>query len=571
MKNINAITFPGVFNLTAADKKWVMDTLSKMSLREKCAQMVMPWVLGKYLPEDSIEFQRMVRLVKKEKVGGLIFFRGNIFNQALLTNKMQKMADIPLLVASDFEYGPAMRLTDAPEFPYNMAVTAAGDPKLAFKMGKVIAQECRAIGVTQNYAPVADVNNNPQNPIINVRSFSEDKNLVSKYCSAFIKGTASGRVLTTAKHFPGHGNTKIDSHIDIPSIKVDSIELFSNELVPFINAVKSGVHSVMVGHLDVPALNSAEGILATLSKQVLTGTLKNKFGFNGLIVTDAMNMNAITRYYSVAESVVKAIEAGIDMILMPPDEEIAINAVYEAVKCGKLSVNKINESVVKILSAKKWLGLNKNRFADIPNIAKIIGSKSHVKLAKEIAEKSVTLVKNDKKLIPLNMERFRRPVCITITDEADYTNELIFQKLAKDYFDNLSKIVINKRSQTSDYRKAYLTARQSDLILIPSFVKIKAYSGMVELSKKNSAFITKLLKLNSPSVLIGFGNPYLLSLFPDAKIYLCAYGDQPVSQKAMLRAITGEIEIGGKLPISIPGTIYKIGDGIKTTVSINNL
>ncbi len=571
MKKINSITFSKVFNLTAADKKWVKDTLSKMTLREKCAQMVMPWVLGEYLPEDSIEFQRMVRLVKKEKVGGLIFFRGNIVNQALLTNKMQELASIPLLVASDFEYGPAMRLKDAPGFPYNMAVAATGDSKLAYKMGKVIAEECRAIGVTQNYAPVADVNNNPGNPIINVRSFSEDKNIVSEYCRNFIKGAASGRVLTTVKHFPGHGNTQIDSHKDIPSILEDSTELFSNELVPFINAVKSGVHSVMAGHLNVPALNSEAGIPATLSRQVLTGILKNKFGFSGLIVTDAMNMNAITKYYSVAESAVKAIDAGIDIILMSPDEEIAINAIHDAVKCGKLSANRINESVVKILSAKKWLGLNKNRFVIIPDVAKIIGSKSHLKLAKEIAEKSITLVKNYKKLIPLNMEKFHHPVCITITDGEEYTNELIFQTLAKDYFNNLSKIVLNKRSQIKDYRKAYLTAQQSDLIIVPSFIKIKAYTGMIELSKKNSDFITKLLKLKSPSVLISFGNPYLLSQFTEAKSYLCAYGDQPVSQKAMLKAITGKIEISGKLPISIPGTAYRIGHGIKIPINANNL
>ncbi len=563
MKDSNKIlSYPEVFNLTASDKKWVVDTISKMSLREKCAQMVMPWVLGDYIAEDSFEFKRMLNLVKKEKVGGLIFFKGNIINEALLINKMQKAADIPLLMASDFEYGPAMRLTDAYGFPSNMAVAAAGLPKLAYKMGKFIAEECRSIGITQNYAPVADVNNNPLNPIINVRSFSEDKDIVSQYCRAFIKGTASKCVLTTVKHFPGHGNTKIDSHNDIPSIKEDYEKLFSNELVPFKDAVKSGVHCVMIGHLDLPSLNSGTGIPATLSKLIINDILKVKLGFKGLIVTDAMNMNAVTKHFSAAEAAVMAVDAGIDLINMPPDEEIAINSIYNAVKIGRLSVDRINESNFKILSAKKWLGLDKNKFVNIPAIPKVIGSKLHLKLAEDIAEKSVTLVKNNKNIIPITPGRFHHPVCITITEGTEYTNEIFFQNWANDYFYNLVKIIINKRSNNSDYQKAFLAAQQSDLIFIPSFVKIKAYTGTVQLSKKNTDFIKSLLKLNTSSALISFGNPYLLSLFPDAKIYLCAYGDQPVSQKAILKAITGKITIGGKLPISIPGTDYKIGDGI---------
>ena len=562
MEDISSISFPKVFNLTIEDKQWVTSTLAKMTLRDKCAQMVMPWVLGDFMPNDSVEFERILRLVKEEKVGGLIFFKGNIVNEALIINEMQKVSDIPLLVASDFERGLAMRLTDAIEFPYNMAVAATGDPHLAFLMGRDIAIESRALGVTQNYAPVADINNNPENPIINIRSFSEDKNIVSEFCDAFIKGSASELLLTTVKHFPGHGNTQIDSHQDMPTIKGDSAELFNNELVPFKNAIQSGVQCVMVGHLDVPALDSAGETPATLSKPIITGILKNKLGFDGLIATDAMNMSAITKYYSVGDAAVKAVEAGNDLILMSPDEDIAIDAIYNAVVSGKLSEDRINESVVKILSAKKWLRLNDNGFINISELAKRINMKPHLRLAEEIAEKSITLVKNDKKIIPLDPRKIHHTACITITDGMETDNDLLFQNIAGEAFDNARRIILNKKSRPKDYQRAFQIAKQSNLILIPSFVKVKAYQGTVKLSEKNTAFISKVLRLRNPSVLISFGNPYLLSLFPRAKSYLCAYGDPPVSQRAMLKAITGEINIHGKLPVSIPGTIYKIGDGI---------
>ncbi len=563
MGNINSISYPKVFNLSLSDKQWIEEKLSSLTLREKCAQMVMPWVLGEYVPDDSIEFARITRLVKDDKVGGLIFFKGNILNEAMLINKMQKLSDIPLLIASDFERGLAMRLTDAIEFPYNMAVAATGNPQYAYLMGKDIAVECKAIGVNQNYAPVADINNNPENPIINIRSYSEDKNIVSEFCDAFIKGAEEENILTTAKHFPGHGDTKTDSHQELPLIEGDSAELTDNELYPFKNSIQSGVHCIMIGHLNVPAFDTTKNLPATLSKPIITGLLQNKMGFDGLIATDAMNMNAVTKYYSVGEAAVKAVEAGNDLILMPPDEEIAINAIYNAVKSGAISEDRINYSVRKILAAKKWLKLNERHPTDLDGITKIINRKSHLRLAEEIAEKSITLVKNDKKIIPVDASKIHRAACITITDGIESESDLLFQKLAEDNFDYVNKIILNKKSRPKDYIRAYQIAKQSNFILLPSFVKVRAYQGTVKLSKRNTDFINKVIRLKSPTILISFGNPYLLTLFPKAKTYLCAYGDPPVSQQAMMKAILGEINITGKLPISIPNSNYKIGDGVQ--------
>ncbi len=563
MKKVNSISYPNVFNLNESDKLWIEKQLLKLSLREKCAQMVMPWVLGEYIADDSIEFSRLTRLVKDEKVGGLIFFRGNILNEAMLINKMQKIADVPLLIASDFERGLGMRLTDAIEFPYNMAIAATGDPHYAYLMGKEISKECRALGVFQNYAPVADINNNADNPIINIRSYSEDKKIVTEFCDAFIKGAEEEYILTTAKHFPGHGNTKIDSHQDIPIIDGNSNELMNNEFFPFKKLIDSGVHCIMIGHLNVPTFDSTKNLPATLSKPIITGLLKNKLGFDGLIATDAMNMSAVTKYFSAGEAAVKAVEAGIDLILMSPDEEVTINSIYNAVKSRMISEERINYSVRKIFAAKKWLKLNEWKPIKLEELGKVINSKTHLRLAEEIAEKSITLVKNDKKIIPVDAYKVRTAACITITDEIGTESEMFFQKIAKENFDKIYSVVLNKKSTTKDYIRAYQIAKSSNLILLPSFVRVKAYQGTVKLSKRNTDFINKIIQLKIPSVLISLGNPYLLSLFPNAKTYLCAYGDSTVSQQAIMKAILGEINISGKLPISIPKTNCKIGDGIQ--------
>ncbi len=557
-----AFKYPSVFPITGDDKIWIEQTLNGMSILEKCGQMVMPWALGNYIAEDSKEFTRLSSLVKDLKVGGIIFFRGDVMNEALIINKLQEIADVPLLIASDFERGLGMRLIDGLEFPYNMAVSATGRTEYSYKMARAISAECRALGVHQNYAPVADVNNNAENPIINIRAYSEDKNIVSEYSNAYIAGAAEERVLTTVKHFPGHGDTKIDSHQDLPVINIDRLNLAVNELVPFIEAIRAGVHSVMIGHLSVPAIEPEPRLPATLSKAIITDLLKGEMGFEGLIVTDAMNMSAITKYYSTAEATLLAIKAGVDILLMPPDEEVAVYAIKNAVENGEIDLNQIDNSVRKILAAKRWLRIDENKFSNIEELQKVIGRKAHYRLAADIAERSITLVRNDKNILPVDPKKIYRTACITITDGNDNDEIKIFQHEVDNNFGYVAKTTLTKRSRAKDYANALHIAKQSDIILVPTFVKVKAYQGTVSLSDEHTKFINSLLKLKSPVVLISFGNPYLLSLFPKAKIYLTAYGDPAVSQRAMVNAITGETGITGRLPISIPNTGHKIGEGI---------
>lgn len=545
------ISYPSVFDITKEDKIWIEDTIASLPLIEKCAQLVFPWALGNFISEDSNEFNRLVKLVQDLKVGGLIFFSGDILNQAMLTNKLQALADIPLLVAADFERGLGMRLKDGLEFPYAMAVAATMDLTLAYKLGKVIAEEARAIGVHQNYAPVADLNDNSQNPIINIRSFSENKKTTSDFCSAFIKGTTSALVLAAAKHFPGHGNTHKDSHLEIPVIQGSKKYLLENELVPFNAAIQAGVQSIMVGHLAVPAIEKNPKITATLSKKIITDLLINQLNFDGLIMTDAMNMDSVCKNFSAAEATVMAFNAGNDLILFPPDEEIAVDALFSAAKRGEISKERIDYSLRKLLSAKRWLKIDENRFINLNEIPKKISSKKHFDLAQTIADKSITLVKNEKNLIPLNKSNYKNIFWITITEGLGNESETFYQSLLQEEFPGSMKALIHEQTNDSYYDKILRAASEVDLIVLSSFIRVKAYQGSISLSKKHQDFITRVLKLKVPTVLVSFGNPYLFSVFPNVNVYLCAYGDAKVTQHAVLKAVSGEIKIQGKLPISI--------------------
>lgn len=546
------IIYPSVFDLTKEDKIWIEDNIKNLPLIEKCAQLVFPWVLGNFVSEDSSYYKRLVRLVKDLKVGGLIFFSGDILNQALLTNKIQALADIPLLIASDFERGLGMRLKDGLEFPYAMAVAATNDLSLAFKLGKAIAEECRAIGVHQNYAPVADLNNNPNNPIINIRAFSEDKKTASKFCEAFIYGTLSARVLSTAKHFPGHGNTHIDSHLEIPIIKGSKKYLLENELVPFTASIRAGVQSIMVGHLAVPGIEKKPKITATLSKKIITGLLIKKLKFDGLIMTDAMNMDSISKNFSAAEAAIMAFNAGNDLILFPPDEEIAVNALHSAAKRGEINRERIDHSLRKLLSAKRWLKIHEKRFVELNDIPKKVSTKRHVELAKTIAEKSITLIKNDEMLIPINKFNLSSILWITITEGLGSESETHFQQLLNEKFSYSLQALIHNQSNEILYDEIISTADKVNLIILSSFIRVKAYQGTVKISQKHEEFINKILTLKAPRILVIFGHPYLYSLFQKVNACLCGFGDTKSTQEAMLKALCGEIKIQGKLPITIP-------------------
>lgn len=541
---------------------WVEETLSKMSLEEKAGQMVFPNVYGVYLSEDSPEYQRLKFLVEEKKVGGLIFFLSELYEQSVLTNKMQRLAKIPLLIAADYEHGVSMRIDGATAFPNTMAIGAADDEKLTYELGKITAIESRAIGVHQNYAPVADVNNNPLNPIINVRSYGESPELVAKHSNAFLKGLQDYGMIATSKHFPGHGNTSIDSHLDLPVLKSTVEELNRIELYPFKENIKAAVMSIMVGHLAVPSIEGDSGIPASLSKKIVTDLLKNQLRFNGLIVTDALNMHGITNYYSTAKATVEAIKAGHDCILFPDDPVEAIDAIINAVKKGEIDENRLDYSVRKILMVKKWLGLDKNRFVDLDKISSIVGSKEHLKIALDISRKSITLLINENNLLPLSQNPEIKYSHISIIDSKNENDGEHFRNLIKSRLPQVQSKKILLNSSDEDYNEALEKCKQSDIIILSIYLKVRSYQGTIWLTEKQTNLVKSILKLQKPVVMISHGNPYLLSEFPDVNAYLNNYGDTKFSEQAVAEALFGEIDIQGKSPVTIPNTEIKIGSGL---------
>lgn len=565
-ENINKIEYPSVFPLTEEDKEWIENQLIKMTTGEKCAQMIVPWQLSNDYTDDTLALNRMVHLYKDLKVGGVIISTGDAINAAININKLQAMSEIPLLVSADFETGLGYRLSDGTNFPFNMALVAAGNINSAFEMGRIVAIESKAIGVFQNYAPDVDINNNSDNPIIGTRSYSEDKITVAKFANELIDGAKSERFISTVKHFPGHGNTTGDSHLELPVVNGDTTHLLNNELYPFIKTIENGVQAVMVGHLYVPAYEQEKGLPSSLSKAIVTGLLKNKLGFDGLVITDALNMQAVTKYYSVAESALLAVKAGNDILLMPPDEDIVINTIVNAVQSGEIDIKRINTSVRKILAAKRWLQIQDNRFVNIDKINEHIGTSQNKKLAQMIADNSITLVKNSRNIIPIHQGKYKNVLSIAFSFGIKEDSSIVFHQLLKNEFNGAATFILNNQSKPNYFNKILHKARSADLILLPYFMRPASDDASNKLFKKFANAINKMLVARAPTLLISFGDPYLLSRFRNSKTYLSAFSDVPVSQKAMIKALLGEIEINGKLPVSLPKTFYKAGYGIKLKV-----
>jgi beta-glucosidase-like glycosyl hydrolase/CubicO group peptidase (beta-lactamase class C family) len=575
-KNINSQSsisandeiYPSVFPLSEHDKVWIEKQISVMSLREKCAQMIMAPVYRSYMDTLSPDYNSTVALVKDYKIGGLIMFQGELEQQINFIREMQLLSDIPVLISADYERGLGSRIDDALEFPHSMALGATLDSQLGYELASAIANESWLVGVHQIFAPVADINNNPLNPVINTRSFSESKFTVSEFVSSFILGTKHRRMIATVKHFPGHGNTEIDSHTDLPMISGDKQKLFENELYPFIQAVNNGVQSVMVGHLEVPAYDT---LPATLSKNIITNLLYNTLEFDGLVVTDAMNMNAINNYnsFSPEEIIVLAVKAGNDIILIPPHPSDAVNAIYNAVIKEEISEERIDKSVRKILSAKRWLRMDKKSNLNTRSIIDSINNSGNNGLAEKIAKQSITLIKNDAGVIPLELSKYKKISCVTVTDGVGDKTATYFQHLLSRRLGYINSLLITNKSKQRGFNSAISSLKNSDLILMPVFMEVQEQKGKEKVRREQFSFIKKVLSLKAPVILISFKNPYLLSSFPITKTYLNTYSYTLASQQASLKALFGETSITGRLPVSIPDTKYHIGYGIKLESTIS--
>jgi beta-N-acetylhexosaminidase len=553
---------------------WADSLLSTLSLREKAAQLMMPWVLSDFAPEGSPSYQRIVEMVEEQGVGGVILSVGSPTEAAAKLNELQSRASVPLLVGADLERGAGYRfrgavylpgaisLGGATEFPSLMAVGATGDETLAREMGRITAREARALGIHTPFAPVLDVNNNPDNPIINVRSFGEDPHEVARLGRAFIVGAQEEGVIATGKHFPGHGDTETDSHLDLPVIRVARERLEAVELLPFRAAIDAGLGGIMTAHVTVPNLNGGGTLPATLSKAVLTDLLREGMGFQGIVFTDAMDMFAIDRRFPRGEATVRAVEAGADVILMPPDVGLAVQALVEAVEEGRLTEDRLDQSVLRVLRAKEKVGVHLDREVPIREVSRRVGIPSHEAVAQEIAERSLTLLKNERNLLPLLGTRSARVFSVTFRRASDLLAGRFFNAGLRARYPRLVTAELDRNTPPELYRALRQRARASDLVVVSLYVSVVTSSGSVAIPEEMAEFIQELARANRPHVVISFGSPYLLSEFPDAQAYLLAWSGTEVTQKAAARALFGEIPIQGRTPTRIP-PLFEIGDGIQ--------
>jgi beta-N-acetylhexosaminidase len=536
--------------------------------RERIAQLVIIQFNGHPMNTRTRDYRKFVHLMIQEHIGGLILIntgangrlvaKADPLEAASFVNRMQKLAKTPLLVAGDFERGASMRIEATTAFPHAMAFTATRDPELARAEGQITAKESRALGFQWIFFPDADVNNNPDNPVINTRSYGENPEDVSKMVSAFIEGAhsvPSARVLVTAKHFPGHGDTATDTHLNMATISGDRERLESVEWVPFRAAIKSGVDSIMSAHLAVPALDAPD-LPATLSPKILTGVLRKDLGFKGLVVTDALEMGGIAHGFTVGEAAVRAIEAGADVLLMPSDPEAAINAVDAAVKSGRIPQKRIDESAMRLLQAKARLGLGTKKLVDLDDIYNVVNAPESVDVAQEVADRAVTLVRNKDDLVPLKSPQSTAFFLLGESRTGTEGQQMALEIKKR----SASAMVIQLDPTMSD---ADLQAAAERANGASSYV-VAAFLSSATLRGSYPSLIRSLGAKGKPIALVALGNPYLLRDFPEVSAYLTTYSSVPVCETSTVKALFGEMNIGGKLPVTIPG-LANYGDGIALT------
>lgn len=542
-----------------------------MALSDKVGQLLFTTYHGSFTATDSEAYMEMLHDINDLHVGGFItitrgsplgIVKDQAYPTAVLANQLQSKSKLPLLIGADYERGTAMRQDEGTSFPTAMALAAAGNPKDAYTMGKITALEARAVGVQWIYAPVCDVNNNPANPIINTRSFGEDPARVAEFASEFIRGAQENGALATAKHFPGHGDTATDSHIDLPVIKADRERIEHLELVPFRAAIAAGVGSIMTAHLNVPAFEPDPGIPATLSANILTDLLRKQLGFQGLVITDALDMGGITVRYAPGEAAIRAFLAGADALLMPPVPDAAYQAVLDAVKSGRISRDRLDASVRRILQAKARLGLNKNRLVDIASLNENFGKTTWQETAQEISDRGVTLLRDKAHLLPLDATKPTRALLVSLySDPEPYPGEDLEPEL-RSRFDSLVALRADTKFVHADTLK--LPPPDSyDIAILALFVRVSDRKGDIEVPADQLPLIDQIYKSGKPVITLGLGSPYLIERFPQADTWLSAFGISDVAQISMARALFGEVPIRGHLPVTIPGVDLKAGYGIE--------
>ena len=588
----------------AADVRWADSVLATLSLRDKAAQMVWPWVLGDYTPDDDPNFRRIQGLIRDQHLGGLIISVGSPTEIASKLNALQRSSRLPLLVGADLETGAAFRarggyflpnaidLGGATSFPYEMGIGATRDSALAYAMGRATAVEGRALGIHMAFAPVVDVNNNPKNPVISLRSFGENPQLVARLGAALIRGIQENGMLATAKHFPGHGDTEQNSHLELARVDAPRARIDSVELVPFRAAVNAGVRGVMTFHGVVPALDTSP-LPATLNPRIMTDLLRGDLGFQGLVITDALDMNGVLGKMSMAEVTQRAVLAGADVLLMPTDNVGAIDAVVDGVRTGAFPESRIDASVRKLLAAKHEMSLDRQRFVDVQAMRAIVGDSTNLSAARTAAERAITLVRDSLALVPLGrLARTARIVSITIAPKVDLGAGSAFNGEMARAFPALRTLTLSPESLygaasgagagaavmggtyvarpqpalfPASVDNALRAAQGADVVIVSSYFGASSSTARLAAPDGMAALIDGLHRTGTKVILTSFSNPYIATELPATSAYLIAWGSMPVSQRAAARALLGLAPISGQLPITIP-SVAGYGAGLRRDV-----
>jgi beta-N-acetylhexosaminidase len=585
--------------LDPAAARWVEQTLKKMSLDDKIGQLLVTSLGATFTSTDSEAYARLRHLVREVKVGGVHVFggsesmpalmlnpvyggggsasrKGDPYVAAALLNRLQREAEVPLLTTADFEGGVGYMLNGATRLPRAMAIGATRDADLAHRAGRLSAEEGRALGVAVDFYPIVDVNNNARNPIINIRSFGEDVQLVSEMARAYIRGVEDGGMIPTAKHFPGHGDTATDTHLGLAVIEHPRSHLDRVELPPFQAAIDAGVGAVMSSHIALPALDSSTvagasqplPTPATLSRPILTGLLRDEMRFDGLVYTDSLSMFAISQNIPPDRAAALAVQAGADQVLHSPDDDAAFRGIKAAVAAGEIAEAQITRSVERILTAKARLGLHANRSVDLAAIDARVGTTEHQRTADELSARAITLIKDERNQVPLAAPQSASVLYLSVIDYASGWREGVpsrtFLPELKKRWPNVTGIELSDRMTADEADLVRSLARRADAIVASVFVRIASYSGRMDLSDRQVALLDNLATLNKPYVAVLFGNPYTATFLTKLPSMILTYEAFDGIEAAAVRALAGETPIRGKLPISLPG-MYSIGHGLERT------
>jgi beta-N-acetylhexosaminidase len=534
--------------------------IASMTLREKIGQLVMPWLLGDYTAFGTAEFDRISTWIDSLRLGGIIISIGSPLDATAKLNALQRRSPLPLLIAADLEWGSAMRLVGGTAFPMAMGIGATNRELDAYELGRVTALEARAAGIHMTFSPVADVNNNPDNPIINTRSFGEDPEATARLVAAYVRGANEHGLFTTAKHFPGHGDTQSDSHINMPVVSACWDRLDTVELVPFRAAIAAGVTAVMTAHIALPCIDGEEDPPpATLSPAVMTGILRDSLGFNGLVVTDALTMGAIIQKYGVGETVVKAFLAGSDLLLIPADPAEAIEAMANAVESGRIPTERLDLSVHKMLALKEQAGLFRQRTVPLDSIPAKIGLREYQEIADDIAARSITVVQEG----PIENFRQKRGRTAVIM-YAEETNLKIGNTLIRELRalgESVYPFRLYPASGPMSYDSARAVIANNPRVVFAAGVRFTAGRGHIQFPDSLASLIVET-QHRRPTVLAALGSPYLLNqLTGFTGGYLLAWADFEATERATARALGGRAPITGRLPITLSEE-YPRGFGI---------